>query len=244
MSFAYTIVGGRESEQSLYFMLNALLQSRIHVNEESTDDEDVNIYLASLLHAYLSDGIHANDAISSYDADVVQNAESGDLRNRYRVYRAYADHALVMGAVFARPWTDRRSRNFHPVRACEQTSARGKHYYALADSLEQKLRQGSTAVSGVLTKLAERFDLYGRILGQVRSSHLNLFARMSTGEAFHLERHAQEGAFPTLVREGRNKFLDAYSAWMTQPTRAAERKVNRLSESLAKLDSSFWFEGV
>ena len=35
MSFAYTIVGGRESEQSLYFMLNALLQSRIHVNEES-----------------------------------------------------------------------------------------------------------------------------------------------------------------------------------------------------------------
>lgn len=95
MSFAYTIVGGRENEQSLYFMLNALLQSRIHVNLESTDDEDVNMYLASLLHTYLSDGIHANDTISSYDADVVRNAVPGDLRTRYRVYRANADHALM-----------------------------------------------------------------------------------------------------------------------------------------------------
>jgi hypothetical protein len=48
MSYAYKIVGGKERELSLYFMLNALLQSRIEIGAETTDDEDVNVYLASL----------------------------------------------------------------------------------------------------------------------------------------------------------------------------------------------------
>ena len=41
MSYAYRIVGGKDNdEQSLFFMLNAMLQARIDVGDETTDDEE------------------------------------------------------------------------------------------------------------------------------------------------------------------------------------------------------------
>ena len=237
MSYAYRIVGGKEHEQSLFFMLNSLLKSRIDIGDETTDDEDVNVYLASLLHS-LVDKVPAQSEVSTYDTDVARMAEGRDLRSRFQVYRANADHALVAVAVFDGPWFDRRT----PDRAALE--ARGKCYYTAAASIEQKLRFGSSAVSDVLSKLSERFDLYVRILGRVRSSYLNLSARMSAGEAFHLERHAQEGARPALIKYGRDQFLDAYGDWMATASATVKRRVNRIGESLAELDPEFRFDGI
>jgi hypothetical protein len=244
MSYAYRIVGAKESEQSLFFMLNALLQARIDVGDETTDDEDVNVYLASLLHALVDRAHTRRDQISKYDTDVARFAESGDLRSRFEIYRANADHTLVTVALFDRPWV--RSRGVWPRQDVEdrRLETRGRLYYTMAASLEQKLRYGSTAVSDVLSKLSERFDLYARVLVRVRSSHLHLFARISDGEAFHLERHAQEGAKPALIRHGRDQFLDAYGDWMSTTSTKARGRVNRLGEALTKLDPEFAFDRV
>ena len=244
MSYAYRIVGGKESEQSLFFMLNALLQARIDIDDETTDDEDVNVYLASLLHSLVDTATAQYGQVSLYDSDVWRQAENGDLRSRYQIYRANADHVLVEIALFDRPWTRARGGRPQYQPAQKRLEERGRLYYTVAASLEQKLKYGSTAVSVVLDKLSGRFDLYSRILRRVRSSHLNLFARLSNGEAFHLERHAQEGAKPALIRHGRDKFLDAYGEWMTTASRQARQRVNRLGESLQQLDPGFEFEGV
>lgn len=244
MSYAYRIVGKKESEQSLYFMLNALLQARIDVGDETTDDEDVNVYLASLLHSLLDDAAARAERVSHYDSEVQRLADAGDLRSKFTVYRANADHALVSVAVFDRPWM--RSRGGRPQldTVDRRLETRGRLYYTVAASLEQKLKYGSTAVSEVLNKLSERFDLYTRILSRVRSSHLNLFARITQGEAYHLERHAQEGAKPALIEHGKNQFLDAYGEWMSTTSAQARKRVNRLGESLKKLDPEFVFDGV
>jgi hypothetical protein len=244
MSYAYTIVGGKEHELSLYFMLNALLQSRIDVGEETTDDEDVNVYLASLLHSLVDSALPGSSNVSSYDVDIAGMAEVGDLRDRYRLYRSNADHAMIAAAVFGQPWFDRRSKASQSETECDRIATKGKRYYVSAASIEQKLKFGASAVSEVLTKLSERFELYCRILGRVRTAHLNLFGRMSAGEMFHLERDAQEGAKPALIRQGRDRFIDAYSEWMSVPSRAAGKKVNRLAESLGNLDSNFRFEEI
>jgi hypothetical protein len=113
MSYVYEIVGGKERELSLYFMLNALLQSRIEIDAETTDDEDVNVYLASLLHSRL-DNSSENDRLSSYDFDIARMAEKSNPRDRYRLYRSNADQAMVAASVFGRPWFDRRSKPIRP----------------------------------------------------------------------------------------------------------------------------------
>ncbi len=119
-------------------------------------------------------------------------------------------------------------------------ASRGKCYYAIAG----KLKYGATAVSDVLTKLSDRFELYALILTRVRSSHLNLFARISTGEVFYLERHAQRGATPALIKHGRNQFLDAYGNWFRPCLMSVRKWVNRLEESPAEIDPDFEFSGV
>lgn len=243
MSYAYRIVGGKEREQSLFFMLNALLQSRIDTGDETTDDEDVNVYLASLLHDLVDRAGAAEDHVSSYDADVARMADGKDLRKRFQVYRSNADHALVGRALFDRPWLDRGAGRTHTVRS-DRLEARGSHYYAVAASIERKLKYGSSGVSEVLAKLSERFELYAGILAHVRSSHLKLFARLSRGETFHLERHAQTGAKAALIRHGRDQFLDAYGDWVASSSKTARQRVNRIGSALTKLDPDFRFDEV
>ncbi len=129
----------------------------------------------------------------------MRKADAGDLRARYDVYRVNADHALVAIALFDQPWLGVGRRIRPQNRECSRLESRGKCYYAIAASTERKLKYGATAVSDVLTKLSDRFELYARILTRVRSSHLNLFARIPIGEAFHLERTRSHQARPEPV---------------------------------------------
>jgi hypothetical protein len=196
------------------------------------------------LHSRLDGGIPEDDRLSSYDCDIALMAEKSDPRDRYRLYKSNADQAIVASSVFGRAWLDRRSKSHESEGDRDRVASRGKCYYSFAASIEQKLKFGSSAVSEVLSKLSERFDLYGRILSHVRSTHLSLFGRMTTGEMYHLTREAHKGAKPALIQKGRDRFIDAYSEWMRTPSRESGRKVNRLAEFLGNLDSEFRFEEV
>lgn len=83
-------------------MLNAPFQSSIEINPETTDDEDVSVYLASLLYSKL-DNSSENGRLSSYEFDVAYMAEKSNPRGRYRLYRSNADQAMVVASVFGRP---------------------------------------------------------------------------------------------------------------------------------------------
>lgn len=241
MSYACRIVGSEKTHQSRFFLLNALLQSRIEIGCESTDDEDVNVYLTALLHDFL-EGKTSDETVSSFHADVAHAADRDDLRHRYRVYRANGDHALIATSLFDRPSLDRRRAA--DCRENDAAAARGSAYYGFAANLSERINRRHPAVAIVLRKLSDRFDTYAAILTHVRIDHLKLSARLSDAQIAHLQRSANEDAQPFLAGVARDRFLDAYSEWIKTGSEASRLKVNALGGELAESDRGFSFEPV
>ena len=234
---SYQIVGTKKAENAQYFMLNAVLQSRIEAGQETTDDEDVNVYLASLLHSVIKGNVD-HTIISSYDSDVVGIVENNDLRHRYRVYRANADYALISASLFEGPYLNQRKG----ISDRKALPDRGSVHYGFAANLSERINPTHPGISIVLRKLSERFDLYTTILTRVRIDHLHLTATLSDGEMFHIQKAAHEGAKPYLASCGRDQFLDAYSSWLKTKSPVARQKVNQLGQSLSQVDPKFAFQ--
>jgi len=242
-SYPYQIVGNGEREESLFFMLDALLHSRIETGEETTDDEDVNIYLANLLHSFMghcSEGV-PDTLVSPYEMDVVTALEQQEsLGMKYQIYRSNADYTLMKTSIFD-PLGDVRGSG-------EQSEAvlvsRGKTYYRYASSCHERFKHKRTGVADVMEKLSDRFEIYMVILMHVRVSYLNLLKRLSQGEVFHIQRKTQEAPEFESVYDGRNQFLDAYSDWMRTGADYYRQRVNALGQALVTLDPKFKFEGI
>lgn len=245
LSHSYKIVGSKQKEESLYFMLNSLLQSRIETGEETTDDEDVNVYLANLMHSFLDQSFQEKHGhlASTYSTDVARNADTNNLRHRYRVYRTNGDYALISTSIFDRPPLERRRRSYGPHEEAA-TGDRGSTYYGFAANLSERINRKHPGVTVVLQKLSARFETYVTILRRVRIDHLKLTEKLSDGEIYHLQRDAHESAKPFLAEEGRDQFLDAYSEWLKSKSQASRQKVNSLSAALAEVDPEFRFEPV
>ena len=242
-SYPYQIIGNGEREESLFFMLDALLHSRIATGEETTDDEDVNIYLANLLHGFI--GRYFGDAndefVSRYEIDVAASLEQQvSLGMKYQIYRSNADYTLMKTSIFD---------SLGDVRGFgEQSEAalvsRGKTYYRYASSCHERFKHKRTGVADVMEKLSDRFEIYMAILMHVRVSYLNLLKRLSQGEVFHIQRKTQESPEFESICDGRNQFLDAYSDWMRTGADYYRQRVNSLGQALVTLDPKFKFEGI
>ena len=219
LSHSYQIVGSKQKEESLYFMLNSLLQSRIETGEETTDDEDVNVYLATLMHSFLDQSFQEEHGhlASTYSTDVARSADTNNLRHRYRVYRTNGDYALISTSIFDRPPLERRRRSYGAQEEAA-TGDRGSTYYGFAANLSERINRKHPGVTVVLQKLSERFDTYVTILRKVRIDHLKLTEKLSNGEIFHLQREAHENARPFLAgsrsrrRRGRRSTRSAWGA--------------------------------
>ncbi len=57
----YVDLGNGEREPLLFFLLNAYLQSRIETHHESDGDEEVNVYVAGLLHSIVDGSFYADN---------------------------------------------------------------------------------------------------------------------------------------------------------------------------------------
>ena len=242
-SYVYQIVGEKEREQSLFFMLDALLRSRIETGEETTDDEDVNVYLANLLHAFVGSSFKQSEGcyVSRYESDVFAETEKyPSLGMRYQIYRSNADYILMTASIFE-PCRQRSAKG----EADEETlMARGKTYYHFASGCHERFKRRRTGVADVMDKLSDRFEMYSKILSHMRVSYLNLLKRLSQGEIFHIQRKAQEVPSFASVREGRDNFLDAYGEWMRSGSEFHRQRVNALGGALVKVDSRFRFAGI
>jgi hypothetical protein len=234
-SFPYQILGTDEREDSLFFMLDSLLRSRIETGEETIDDEDVNIYLAGLLHSFLDQSFYRKygDAITRCNIEIYDLAEiPDDPAVRFRVYKGNADHALMTSGVF------------DGEKDPEGEAERGKRFYGIASTCHTRICRKKTGVATVLEKLSERFDTYRMILVHMRSEYLNLMKRFTKGEMFHLERDVHAGAMIGFVLDVRDHFLDAYSDWMKTGSEAHRDRVNLLGQALSVADPEFEFAGI
>ncbi len=245
-SYPYQVVGTGEREESLFFMLDSLLRSRIETGEETSDDEDVNVYLSGLLHSFLDRSffLKNRECLSRYTTDVFAWAEeSGDLRTKYRVYKGNADYALMSTGIFEEPFCRTATWQAAEIEA-ESAVERGKLYYRFASAYNVRLSRKKTGLAEVLEKLSERFETYLKILDHMRAGYLNLLRRLSKREMFHLQRKVQAGAAARVSRKGRDHFLDAYADWLHSGSEEDRDRVNRLGEELSRIDSDFRFEGI
>src|SRR2546427_11626075 len=207
----------RALQPTYYFMINCLLYSRMEtglVSNQDFYDEDVNVYLAHLLHSFVNPEYveQSRKFLSKYDTDVFRRlATSQDARLKYLIYKTNADFLLVSIGIFDNPAAAEGHRaKMQPSE--EAYIGRGKTYYHFAYSYSQQMHRKNAGVSQVLEKLSVGFEKYIRILSHMRGEDLDLLKRFSQGEVYHLERSINERSQQELLSLKRYQLPVLYTA--------------------------------
>jgi hypothetical protein len=236
----------RELQPTYYFMVNCLLYSRMEtglVSNQECYDEDVNVYLAHLLHSFINPEFveQSKRFLSKYDTEVFRRLSSStDARLRYQIHKTNADFLLVSIGLFDNPRGTGGTRRTQPSE--EAYVGRGKTYYHFAYSYAQQVHRKNAGVAEVLEKLSVGFDKYIRILSHMRGEYLDLMNRLSQGEVYHLERSVDEHAQQELLRVKQDELLELYSAWKTTPDARTVEDLQRVVHEIQQLNPSFKFE--
>ena len=163
----------RDLQPTYYFMINCLLYSRMEtglVSNQDFYDEDVNVYLAHLLHSFINPEYveQSKKFLSRYDVDVFRRfASSSDARIRYVIHKTNADFLLVSTGVFDNPGPPLSPRT-QAQPSEEAYVGRGKTYYHFAYTYSQQMHRKNAGVAEVLEKLSVGFDRYLKILSHMR----------------------------------------------------------------------------
>jgi hypothetical protein len=243
-----------DAAPSFSFMLKCLLYSRLEtglVSNKDYYDEDVNVYMAHLLQAFINPNYlqRVKPYLSHYDADVFARVgDASDARLKYTVYKTNADFLLISMGIFdnaaAMQPEHRRAHGEDvewPRPSEEAYVGRGKTYYRFAYSYSQQLPRKSVAMTDVLEKLAVGFDDYLKILAHMRGEYFDLMDRLSHGEVFHLERTVNEAARGDEVREKQDILLDRFNEWNDDRTEEKWAALMETVNELKQLDPGFTF---
>jgi hypothetical protein len=247
-STAYTPVGkGAGSPSPAYFyMMDNLLESRRDGYPSNSDffDEDVNVYLASLLtSSVLGTGTPAGSPIIRYDLDLFDEAASGYApRRRFEIYRANADDLLLRLAVFDNPAGRRPGSAPHLEMTRKAWTGRCKAYYRMAWARAAETFRRPTAIGGVMGKLSENVERYIGVISSMRASCLNIIPSLSEGRLYHLERGVLEEQRAKEITALYDRFLDALSEYRRCGGKMGRKQLEILSGELRKADPAFRFD--
>jgi hypothetical protein len=237
----------RDLQPTYYFMINCLLYSRMEtglVSNQDCYDEDVNVYLAHLLHSFINPEYveQSKRFLSKYDSDVFRRlSNSTDARLKYQIYKTNADFLLVSIGVFDNPAIAGAVRTrLQPSE--EAYIGRGKTYYHFAYTYSQQMHRKNAGVSEVLEKLSTGFEKYLRILSHMRGEYLDLMKRLSNGEVYHLERSIDEHQQQELLRVKQDELLELYSVWRETKSAECEENLERVVGEIRQLNPGFKFE--
>jgi hypothetical protein len=237
----------RDLQPTYYFMINCLLYSRMEtglVSNQDCYDEDVNVYLAHLLHSFINPEYveQSKRFLSKYDTDVFRRlSTSTDARLKYQIYKTNADFLLVSIGVFDNPAIAGGTRTrLQPSE--EAYIGRGKTYYHFAYTYSQQMHRKNAGVSEVLEKLSTGFEKYLRILSHMRGEYLDLLKRLSNGEVYHLERSIDEHSQQELLRVKQDELLELYSVWRETKSAETEENLERVVSEIRQLNPAFKFE--
>lgn len=239
------LVSPREAH---FFMMNALLHSRMEAGFPSNDDcfdEDVNVYLANLLASLAVPSRGADDGRGalSGDASLFEAAEAAaGTREKYELYRRSADALLVGLGVFKNARSRRPDSAPHFALSDAAHIGRGKAYYAIARAYSAQIHRRNTAIGDVLGKLSDNFERYLGVLSLMGGEHLNIFKQLSPGELFHLE-NAERPARPSEELAARyDRFLDLYSMYLHEKSARTREALAAAAAEIRGMDPSFAFD--
>ena len=236
----------RDLQPTYFFMINCLLYSRMEtglVSNQDCYDEDVNVYLAHLLHSFINPEYveQSKRFLSKYDTDVFRRlSHSTDARLKYQIYKTNADFLLVSIGIFDNPVIAGARTRLQPSE--EAYIGRGKTYYHFAYTYAQQMHRKNAGVSEVLEKLSTGFEKYLRILSHMRGEYLDLMKRLSNGEVYHLERSVDEHSQAELLRVKQDELLELYSAWREATSPETEESLERVVSEIRQLNPGFKFE--
>lgn len=238
----------REIEPDVFFMMNCLMYSRLetgHTSNKVIYDEDVNVYLASLLASFMHPEFHARTRkyLSRYDSDLFEKIkDSSDVRLKYTIYKTNADFLLISIGIFKNPDQLRPNGSDFLLQTNEEAyMGRAKAYYQFAYTYSQSMFRRATAISEVLEKLSKGFEQYVEILSHMRGEYFNILDRLSSGDIYHLERSIDKFTSDKELKQLQDKFLDLYSQYMKSKDRKLKEKLRKLVRKIQQLDETFKF---
>jgi len=239
----------REIEPDFFFMMNCLMYSRLETGNPSNRDfydEDVNMYLASLLTSFMNPEYHerAKKYLSRYDTNLFTKIQdSSDVRLKYTIYKTNADFLLISIGIFKNPDGTRPGAKDPVFKDNEEAyMGRAKAYYQFAYSYSQTMFRKPTAISDVLEKLSRGFEQYVQILSHMRGEYFNILDRLGHGDIYHLERSIDRFASDKELKKMQDQFLDLYSEYVKTKAPDLKVKLTELAKKIQQIDESFRFQ--
>jgi len=240
--------GKRDVEPTFFFVMNCLLYSRLESGNPSNQnyyDEDVNMYLASLLTSFMNPEYHERTRkyLSRYDSDLFEKIrQSSDVRLKYTIYKTNADFLLISIGIFRNADGSRPGAKDALIKDNEEVYVgRAKAYYQFAYSYSQAMFRKATAISEVLEKLSKGFEQYVDILSYMRGEYFNILDRLSSGDVYHLERSLDRFEIDSELRTLQDEFLDLYSTYIKDKDPELRERLRDLAKKIQKLDETFRF---
>lgn len=235
-------------QEAYFFIMNALLHSRMEAGFPSNDDcfdEDVNVYLAGLLvsFVYPSRGRAAKPCAPPGDASLFEAARgAAGTREKYDLYRRAGDGTLVSLGIFKNARSRRPDSVPHLALSDAAHIGRGKAYYAIARAYAAQVHRRNTAIGDVLGKLSDNFERYLGVLSLMGGEHLNIFKQLSQGEIFHLESATRPAGRSAELAARYDRFLDLYSTYLRGKSARAREDLAAAAEEVRAMDPSFEFD--
>jgi len=239
----YIPVGDGQPQDALsseHFILQSLLSSRVETglcDENIPDEEDVNVYLTHLVCGWIDPRrqVHQAGYLRSFDHETFEQVQhSTNSRLKYTVYRANAEHLLMLLGIFDNA-TAKRPASHELQLPRESYMGRAATYYDFASTYSRMVYGKDSAVPSVLGKLANNFYDYVRLLTHLRSEYLNIISHMSDGALYHL----QEDVTAQMVSVSYDGFLDALAEWRDDPSVENRDSLQHIAEQLQKIDPDF-----
>lgn len=233
----------QDAVASEHFILQSLLSSRVETglcDENLPDEEDVNVYLTHLVCGWIDPRkqVHQTGYLRSFDHETFEQVQqSTSSRLKYTVYRANADHLLILLGIFDNAQAKRPSS--HELQLPRESyMGRARTYYDFASTYSRLIYGKNSAVPHVLGKLASNFHDYVRLLTHMRSEYLNLISHLSDGSLYHL----QEGVAAQMVTVSYDRFLDALAEWRDNPNTENRDCLQSIADRLKQVDPDFRWE--
>lgn len=234
------------NKKIFFFFLEHILKARIELKLESgrnEEDEELNIYLAGLLHSLVCSDLFTMQKpyISPFDCDVQEwiTLHPG-LRNQYIVYRENADFGLICCSFF---WGYHHPGSYyHHVLIDSNPCTRIALYYEIAASLLSHLQGTHVSLVSVLEALSKNLEEIIKIVRYAASEYFDMMERISEGSFYHLEKEIEKMELEKKYETTLDEFLKIYAAYKENPTEELKRKLFSLSEELKKIKDSFNFD--
>jgi len=233
----------QDAVSSEHFILQSLLSSRVETglcDENIPDEDDVNVYLTHLVCGWIDPRrhLHHSGYLRDFDHETFEQVQrSTNSRLKYTVYRANADHLLMLLGIFDNARARRPSANELQLPR-ESYMGRARTYYDFASTYSRVVLGKHSAVPSVLGKLANNFHDYVRLLAHMRSEYLNLISHLSDGALYHL----QEDVNAQMVAVSYDGFLDALAEWRDNPTPENRDNLQSIAHRLQEIDPDFNWE--